>query len=281
MQWHLHPDAILWSGLFVAVYLIGLRLVGKPRGLAPTRAQVALYMSGVAMIYIGAGTPIHDLSEQRLFSIHMTQHMLFSLVAPPLMLLGIPDWLLRPLIKPRGMLAVARVLTAPLFALAAMGAVTVFTHIPEVLDYILLHHYAHFGAHVLLMSASFLMWWPVFGPLPELPRLTVPFQMGYLFVQSFVPTVLASFITFSEKVWYDLYANAPRTWGISASEDQMIAGLIMKLAGGVIIWFVIAVVFFQWVGREERKEHEESLRWEDVEDELTRMGLSNTQTRQS
>jgi putative membrane protein len=262
----------------VAAYLLGLRAVGKPQGLRPTRAQVTWYMSGVAVLYAGAGTPIHDLAEERLFSIHMTQHMLFSLVAPPMMLLGIPDWLLRPLLRPRGMLAIARILTAPLFALGAMGAVTVFTHIPEVLDYILLHHYAHFGAHMLLVGASFLMWWPVFSPLPELPRLSVPFQMGYLFVQSFVPTVLASFITFSEGVWYEFYANAPRTWGISAREDQMIAGLIMKLAGGVIIWFVIAVVFFQWVGREERKDRDASLRWEDVEDELTRMGLTHTRT---
>jgi putative membrane protein len=231
-------------------------------------------MSGVTVLYLGAGTPIHDLGEDRLFSVHMTQHLLFSLVAPPMMLLGTPDWLLRPLIQRRAVFAVARVLTTPLFALGLMGAVTVFTHIPEVLDYILLHHYAHFGAHVLLVGASFLMWWPVFGPLPELPRLTVPFQMGYLFVQSFVPTVLASFITFSEKVWYDFYADAPRTWGMSAREDQMIAGLIMKLAGGVIIWTVIAVVFFQWVGREERKEREGALHWEDVEAELGRMGLT-------
>lgn len=274
MEWHLHPDAILWSGLFVAVYLLGLRLVGRPQGLAPTRGQIAWYMSGVAVLYIGAGTPIHDLAEQRLFSVHMAQHLLFSLVAPPMLLLGTPDWLLRPLIRPRAMFAVARVATAPLFALALMGVVTVFTHIPEVADYILRHHYAHFGAHVVLVSASLLMWWPVFSPLPELPRLTVPFQMGYLFVQSFVPTVLASFITFSEKVWYDFYAAAPRTWGISAHDDQLIAGLIMKLVGGLLLWAVIGIVFFQWVGREERKEREGDLRWEDVEAELGRMGLT-------
>lgn len=279
MTWHLHPDVVLWIGGWILVYLWGVRIIGRAAGRRVTRAQLAWFMSGMAVLYLGAGSPIHDIAEQRLFSVHMAQHLLFSLVAPPLLLLGIPDWLLRPLVRPRAMLRLGRVLTAPLFALTLMGIVTVVTHMPAVVDYILRHHYAHFAAHVVLVAASLLMWWPVLSPLPELPRLSPPFQMGYLFVQSFVPTVLASFITFSDSVWYDFYAAAPRMWGMSAKTDQLVAGLIMKLAGGAVLWTVIGIVFFTWVAREERKEPNAPLRWKDVEEELDRMGLTGSRSR--
>jgi putative membrane protein len=275
----MHPDVVLWLGGLVLAYLWGLRLLGRADGRRATGAQITFFMSGVAVLYIGAGTPMHDLAEQRLFSVHMVQHLLFSLVAPPLLLLGTPDWLVRPLIRRPGALRLARLLTAPLFALCLMGVVTVVTHMPGVVDYTLRHHYAHFVAHVVLVAAALLMWWPVLSPLPELPRLSPPFQMGYLFVQSFVPTVLASFITFSSQVWYDFYAEAPRTWGISAGTDQLIAGLIMKLAGGAVLWTAIGIVFFTWVAREEKRERSAVLQWEDVEEELDRMGLTKPRTR--
>jgi putative membrane protein len=274
VTWHVHPDVIVGIGLLAGAYLLGLRAAGRREGLRATRGQIRWFMAGVAVLFAGAGTPIHDLAEQRLFSIHMVQHLLFSLVAPPLLLMGMPDWLLRPLLRPGMVLRVARVVTMPVFAFALFSVVTVVTHLPGPVDFTLRHHYAHFVAHVVLVGSALLMWWPVLSPLPELPRLSAPAQMAYLFVQSFVPTVLASFITFSSDVWYDFYAAAPRTWGISAHTDQLIAGLIMKLAGGVVLWIVIGVVFFAWVAREEKQAHGSPLRWEDVQEELDRMGLT-------
>jgi putative membrane protein len=111
------------------------------------------------------------------------------------------------------------------------------------------------------------MWWPVLSPLPESPPLTPPGQMLYLFLQSLAPTIPASFLTFGHTVLYAPYATFPRIWGISAMADQLIAGLIMKLVGGAILWVFIAAIFFKWHAREER-EGWDALRWRGVERDI-------------
>src|SRR5207247_10448709 len=110
----------------------------------------------------------------------------------------------------------------------------------------------HFVGHVVLCSSALLMWWPVVSPLPEMPTLSYPGRMVYLFLQSIVPTVPASFLTFGSQPLYSFYVTAPRIWGWSALTDQTIAGLIMKIVGGAILWTVIAVIFFEWYALEQR-----------------------------
>lgn len=278
MSWHIHPDVVLWSVLLQGGYLYAVRAVGGRAGRQATRAQLTWFTAGVAVLYVGAGTPIHDLAEHRLFLVHMIQHMLFTLVAPPLLLLGTPGWLLEPLLRRSGVLRVARVLTNPLVALLLFNAVTLFTHLPPAVDLTLRRHSVHFLVHALLTASAIVMWWPVLSPTSRLSRVGPVPQMCYLFIQSFVPTVLASFLTFAQTVLYEFYASVPRTWGLSARDDQLIAGLIMKLGGGAILWLAIGIVFFTWVAREDRRPAAEPLRWEDVEQELDQMGLTQSGT---
>jgi putative membrane protein len=115
------------------------------------------------------------------------------------------------------------------------------------------------------------MWWPVLSPLSELPRLSYPLQMAYLFVQSLIPTVLAAFLTFSNGVFYDAYADAPRMWGLSAVEDQQFAGFVMKVLGSIILWSFIAVAFFRWF--EDENKSSRGPKWNEVQDEMNRLGL--------
>ena len=82
------------------------------------------------------------------------------------------------------------------------------------------------------------------SPLPELPQLSPFMKMGYLFLQSLVPTIPASFLTLGDNPLYTIYETLPRIWGLSAHSDQVIAGLIMKLGGGMLLWGFIAWVFF-------------------------------------
>jgi putative membrane protein len=96
------------------------------------------------------------------------------------------------------------------------------------------------------------MWWPVMSPLPEMPALTPPGQMMYLFLQSLAPTIPASFLTFGHTLIYPVYGTFPRIWGISALTDQLLAGLEMKILGGFVLWGFITVIFFRWHAREER-----------------------------
>ena len=272
--WHTHPDVLLVLFLLQATYLGALWLARRATPDAEIKqSHVAWFTSGVLVLFLGAATPIHDISEQYLFSVHMFQHTLFTLAAPPLMLLGTPDGLLRPVLRSPAVFRVAQFLTRPLLTLLLFNLVTLVTHLPVTVDLTLRYHSVHFVAHVVLVVSALLMWWPVLSPLRELPRLSDPFQMGYLFLQSLVPTVLAAFITFADTVLYEFYANAPRLWGISARADQQMAGVVMKLLGGAILWLAIAIIFFKWYNREEGAARR-PLRWEEVEVELDQMGLT-------
>lgn len=273
MKWstfHAHPDVWLLVGLLVAAYLGALRYLGPKRVSLDepivTTKQKVLFFAGAAALWIGADWPMHELSEDYLFSMHMVQHTLFSLVAPPLLLMGTPKWLLRALIGPRAM-KVARLVTRPAVGLILFNAVIVVTHWPYLVDLSLRSEPAHFALHLVLFTSAAIMWWPVVGPLPELSRLSPPGKMLYLFLQSIVPTVPASFLTFSDGVIYKYYETVPRLWGIDVLTDQRMAGLMMKIGGGLLLWLAIAYVFFKWSAAEERQDVEE-VSWEDFERDL-------------
>src|SRR6266542_1671005 len=269
--WHLHPEAWLLALALEGLYLWALSRVGPhsvPEGQGPaTRGQMWSFTLGVAALLAASVWPIHDLSERYLFSIHMVQHLMISLVAPPLLLYGTPAWLLRKLVAPGPVNWFVRNFARPFVALVVFNTVIVVTHWPPVVELVLYHHSYHFLFHTILFVAATMMWWPVISPLPEMPTLSYPWRMLYLFLQSIVPTVPASFLTFGSKPLYSFYEHAPRIWGMSALTDQRIAGLTMKLVGGLILWSVIAVIFFKWYLVEQRDGWDE-LQWRDVEREI-------------
>jgi putative membrane protein len=275
--WHPHPDVWLLVALLGGGYALALRRLGSrhtaPGERAATRGQVAAYSLGLFTLWAAADWPIHDLSERYLYSVHMTQHLLFSLVVPPLLLLGTPAWMARALLAPPLLFRFVQRLARPLPALALFNAVVVLTHWPSLVDVTLRVQGAHFLAHAALFLSALLMWCPVVAPLPELRLLSPPGQMLYLFLQSVVPTVPASFLVFAEKPIYHFYEKVPRLWGLSALEDQRIGGLLMKLAGGLLLWVIIAVLFFKWHAQEEKSETE-ARRWRDLERELDAMRWS-------
>jgi putative membrane protein len=276
-QWHPHLDVWLLVVVLEGGYLLALRFLG-PRHAAPgevaaSRGQVLAFTLGVTTIWVAADWPIHDLAERYLYSVHMVQHLLLSLVAPPLLLLGTPAWLARTLLRPAFVLRVVKRLSRPLPALLLFNVVIALTHWTAVVDLAARSEMAHFSIHAALFGTALLMWMPVVSPLMELPRLPYPGQMLYVFAQSLLPTVPASFLTFGSQPLYRVYAEAPRTFGISAITDQRIAGLFMKIVGGLVLWSVIAVLFFRWHAQESA-DGSDALQWRDVERDMARMRLS-------
>ena len=275
-EWHAHPDVWLLIALLVGGYLLAARLWGQQLAPDPAhpigRRRAIFYGLGVASLWAGADWPVHDISEGYLLSVHMVQHMLFTFVAPPLLLMGIPPWMLRKIIGPPAVTRVVRWLTKPLVALAAFNAVIAITHWPALVDLSLRVELVHFAVHTVLVVTALMMWWPVVDPLPETRRLSDLTKMLYLFAQSILPTVPASFLTFADGVVYKFYASVPRIWGTSVVEDQQVAGLIMKIGGGLLLWTVIAVLFFKWSAKEERGTAEE-VAWDDFERELQALDL--------
>jgi len=274
LVWNLNVDVIfLCVGLLVAYwYAVAIWRPHIPDAGPVRRSQVALYCTGVLTVYIAGGTPIHELGENYLLSVHMVQHLLFTLVAPPLLLAGVPTWLWEALLARKNVLPIARVALNPLVAIFAVNFILVVTHLPHVVDYALTTHWFHFVVHLMLVGSSMMMWWCVVTDVPRLPRLSYPYQMAYLFVQSLVPSVIAAFILFSPSAAYDFYGNAPRIWGLDPVEDQQWAAFVMKIVGSLILWGFIGVAFFKWYEKHEQEER--GIAWPEVEEELQEMGLS-------
>jgi putative membrane protein len=222
----------------------------------------------VAVLWIGADWPIHDLAERYLYLVHMTQHVLFTLIAPPLLIAGLPAWLLRRYLRPKLLASAFGFLTKPLVALIMFNSALLFVHWPAVVELSVRSEWAHLGLHASLVSTALLMWWPVMSPLPEHAALPAPGQMLYLFLQSLAPTIPASFLTFGDHLLYPAYGTFPRIWGVGALTDQLIAGLIMKLIGGAILWAFITTIFFRWYRQEHRGEGWDASRYRDVEHDI-------------
>jgi putative membrane protein len=118
------------------------------------------------------------------------------------------------------------------------------THVPGVVNTSVRIAWLHYLLHSLIVLAALIMWMPVCGPFREL-RIGYGAQMIYLFLQSVVPTVPAGWLTFAEGVVYKHYDIPVRVWGLSATHDQQIAGVIMKIGGGFFLWTIVIVLFFR------------------------------------
>ena len=301
-KWTPHPDVWLLVGLFAAGYAIAIVRWG-PR-LAPTRPhrvhrvdsagssvssddasapspcdrpavsrfQVTCWCLGLFALWIASDWPVHDIAEQYNYSIHMMQHLVFSMVVAPLLLLGTPAWLLRRLLRPPGLLHVVRAFARFVPALLVFNIVLVITHWPAVVNESLSSGLVHFSLHALLFVSSLIVWLPIVSPLPEIPRLVPVMQMLYLFAWSVVPTVPASFLTFGSAPLYKFYETVPHLFGLSTLDDQQLAGLIMKIGAGLLLWAIIAVVFFRWAAEEERA-NTPRRGLDELDRELTQMGL--------
>ncbi|MCH7810203.1 MAG: cytochrome c oxidase assembly protein, partial [Chloroflexi bacterium] len=148
----------------------------------------------------------------------------------------------------------------------------VIIHLPHVFDYQLRNESFHFSVHVWTVAVALMMWWPVITRVPGLPQLSYPYQMAYLFVQSLIPAVIGSFITFSRSAVYDFYEEAPRIWGLDPVDDQQFAAFVMKVVGSLILWGFIGFAFFRWYAEEESTGR--GLPWAETKEEPPRVGLN-------
>jgi putative membrane protein len=246
-----HWELVLAVVLLAAAYARALvrRPFGARVGLRPVWFGAALLVVLVAL-----DGPLHDLSESYLFSAHMVQHLLLTLVAAPLALAGLPGWLvdgwLRPLWArpwPRALLAP---LMRPLPQLAIYTVALVVWHLPGPYNRALASHAWHIAEHAALGLGAALAWWPILSPSAVAPALPYGAQLLYLFVFGMPMTVVAAMITASETLLYPAYAAAPRLFDLDPLADQRLGGIIMWVPAGVIPVIVFTAVFFRWAAEE-------------------------------
>jgi putative membrane protein len=279
-RWQPHPEVWVLVGGVTVLAWYALRVVGPkvvPAGQPVIRRdQVAWLVVGLVTLWLASDWPVHDIGEQYLFVVHMVQHMLLTYVAPLVLLLATPEWLARLVLGRGRVKRVFDFLARPVPAALAFNVVQLFTHAPFMVNLAVSNAAVHYLVHTAMVATAFMMWMPVAGPLPEL-RLSYPGQMLYLFVISIVPTVPAGWLTFADGAVYSAYDIPARLWGQSVTDDQQLAGFVMKVVGGGFIWLVITIRFFQWASRfsdtdkaidQAGPAHE--LTWSDVEAEFDR-----------
>ncbi len=252
-EWNWQPS--LWLGLVVLTggYL-GAVNVWRQRFRQPapvSRGQKAWFLSAAGVLFFALVSPLDALSDQYLFSAHMLQHLLLSLVAPPMLLLGTPGWLLRPLLRLPGVERGLRFLTHPLVAFSVFNLSFAAWHLPVLYEATLQNEAIHIFEHLLFMGTGILNWWPILSPLPELPRLSYPAQIAYLFAEGIPATLLGALIVFSPDILYPTYASAARVINLTPAQDQAAAGLIMWMPGGMIYLLALSLVFRAWYNREQ------------------------------
>ena len=180
-----------------------------PQG--PTVAQRVSFLTSLLLLFFTLNGPLHDLSDYYLFSGHMVQHLLLTLAVPPLMLIGTPGWMLRPLLRRPAVFAVARKSTTIAACFMLFNVVLSFWHLPPIYNLALANHPIHIVQHLMFIAAAMLMWWPLTSPLPELPRAPYPVQMLYCFVMVIPMSIIAIYIAMADTL---LYPASPRaSWG--------------------------------------------------------------------
>lgn len=248
-----HPGLIAVTALLGGGYLLAIgRWRDRFAGSGPVSGrQICAFLCGLFTFYLAVGSPLDFLSDNLLASAHMAEHMLLTFVMAPLLLLGTPGWLIRPVvIEIPAVRAVVTRLTRPLTAMVLFNLTFSVIHVPLIYDLTLRNDGLHFLEHALLVVTALLMWWPVLSPLPELPRLPDMVLLGYLFVNEIFQTIAFGLITFANHPLYAAYAGAPQIWGITRMEDQQASGLLMKLGAMASIVPAMWDAFFRWARRE-------------------------------
>lgn len=251
---------VLSIGLLAAYWGLIRRhgaLLARPGQPAVTRREVAFFVTGVVTFWLSDGWPLTALAD-RMFSFHMIQHVLQAFVIPPLLLLGLPEWMGDVLLRNDRVRAVVRFLVRPLVAGVLFNLVFLVTHLPGVVALQLDNDLFHAADHLVLIGVSLAMWVPVFSPFPGLlPRMQPLSQMLYLFMMTLLPTIPSAFLLFGEVPLYPVYATVEQPWSLTLIDDMRIGGLIMKLGGGFLLWGIIAVKFFRWAAADERADREQ------------------------
>lgn len=250
--WSIHPSVIIGTALLAALYFWGIGPARRRWNLGPPASpwRVLAFVLSSVVLLVSLNGPIHDLSDYYLFWVHMVQHLLLTLVWPPLLIASLPEWLLRPLIVRPGVLPVWRFFTRPLVAGIIFTVTIAFWHTIRFYDLMMRVHEVHVLTHLMFMAAAVLLWWPVMSPLKEVPPLPMGFRMLYIFLVSLPMQLVAALITFSKSVLYPWYADAPRTFGLDVQNDQLLGALLMWIPGNLYMFGAIGIVFLLWSRQE-------------------------------
>jgi cytochrome c oxidase assembly factor CtaG len=236
------------------VYWLGWRRLHRqlPERFPPER--LISFLLGLAAIFVALTSPL-DAFAGWLLTVHMVQHLLLTMLAPPLILLG---WPMLPMLGglPRGVARnalgpfltspalhrVGRLLVHPYFAGPLFMVSNLAWHTPALYGLALRSPGWHQTEHLCFLTTALLFWWPVIQPWPSRAALPRWAMIPYLLAADLQNTALAAYLSFQGGVIYAAYAAAPRISGLSAVEDQAAAGAVMWVPGSMAFLIPAGVI---------------------------------------
>jgi putative membrane protein len=251
--WPVEPVLLVSLTAIACLYWLGWsRLSRVAGGIAVSTSRAAAFITGLAAMAVALLSPVAVYSE-RLFFMHMIQHLLLLLIAPPLLLLGKPlvpmlwglpsSWRRRAgqMLGPSHVLArLGDTLTMPLVAASAFVITIAVWHIPVFYDAAQGRTLTHDLEHLMFFGTALLYWWPVIHPAGGRRRLSYGLAVPYLLPPFLESMVIGVLLTFADRPLYRTYAEMEMPWGFSVVSDQQLGGLIMWIPGGML--FLIPLI---------------------------------------
>lgn len=258
-------DPVLGTGIIVAAaaYLEAVTLVARRDPGRPwPRRKTASFLSGLAACWLALLGPAGSLDDT-FFWAHMSEHILLTMAAAPLLLLGSPVLLILrvtpaarrrrwevPVLRSRAV----RVLTDPALTWVLFAGVLAGTHFSPFYEYSLTHPAVHdYAEHPLFLGAALLYYYPLLGGNPQ-PRRTPHWLRVASLAAMMVPEAMTGFFLFAARhVLYPYYATVARPFGPGPLADQQLGGSIMWGGSMVIdaLWMTLAVLW--WLRAESAK----------------------------
>jgi cytochrome c oxidase assembly factor CtaG len=237
---------VLWLLPIAAVlYVSGWRRLHAERSARYSVGRLTAFLGGLTIVFLAVASPL-DTYGGALLGVHMTQHMLLMMVAPPLLWLGQPliallralpprvaRRVLGPVLTSRRLRRLGRALLHPFVCWTAFAVAFVVWHMPRMYELGLESETWHELQHACFFSTAMLFWWPVIHVWPSTPVWPRWAMVPYLVTADLLNTALSAILSFSGHVLYPHYEHVPRIAGLSALDDQALAGVIMWVPGSL------------------------------------------------
>ena len=246
--WRAYPGVWLFVLALGAAYWRVIRQ-GTPR---ERRRGLAFGAAGLGLTWLMLDWPVGPLGAGYLVSVHAAQFLALAFIVPPLLLAGVPAAAWTRLESAAAGHAVTRFLAHPVLAGAAFNLIVLTTHLPSVVDGLMVTQLGAFAIDLLWLGGGLAFWRPIISPAWRAGGLA---KLLYLFFGTLVHTALGMWLLLSRLPVYGAYELAPPIGGRSAMVDQGIAGGIMELIGGIIVIGSMAIIFFRWAAREGKPSH--------------------------
>ena len=253
-SWPVEPLPVLGLFLALALYVIGWKRLALATPTLVPRWRWWCYLAGITAIAVALLSPIAAYSEE-LFSMHMVQHLLLLLIAPPLLLLGAPLlpvlWALprttrrvvaRRMAPGHPLHGIGHALTTPGVAVALYVMTVAIWHVPAMYDAAQGRTITHDLEHLMFFGTAMLYWWPIIHPSQGRRRLSYGLALPYLLPPFAEGMLIGALLTFSSVPLYATYQGLDTSpiWGLSSIDDQQLGGLIMWVPGG--LFFLIPII---------------------------------------